>query len=208
MCEFRWRSAPLPVMLQFMTIATPAQTQSLIRWHYAWYAAAALAVMVAAIASGSLWFLNFVHVFSGVLWTGIDLYLGFVLGPTMRRLDLPVRRTITANLTPRTLFLMPTVAAITGTTGWYLAVELGFTVLPWPQYGWVAAALVLLALMTIVGLGALTPLNVTVCLELQKERPDLQKIARIMRAYFFLTAAQGTMQVAMIVVMTRFRTGL
>jgi uncharacterized membrane protein len=191
-----------------MTIATAATTQNLIRWHYAWYAGAALAVMAAAIAIDNIWFLNFVHVFSGVLWTGIDLYLGFVLGPTMRRLNLSVRRTITANLTPRTLFLMPTIATITGTTGWYLAVHLGLTQLPWPQYGWVAAALVLLALMTVVGLGALTPLNVTVCLELQKERPDLDRIARLMRLYFYLTASQGAMQVLMIVIMTRFRTGL
>jgi hypothetical protein len=191
-----------------MTDATAGAVQHLIRWRYAWYAAAALVLMVAAIASDSIWFLNFVHVFSGVLWTGIDLYLGFVLGPTMRRLDLSVRRTITANLTPRTLFLMPTIAAITGTTGWYLAVKLGLTALPWPQYGWVAAALVLLTLMTIVGLGALTPLNVTVCLELQKPHPDLARIARFMRAYFFLTAAQGTMQVLMIIIMTKFRTGI
>jgi hypothetical protein len=191
-----------------MTDATAGAVQHLIRWHYAWYVAAALVLMVAAIVSDNIWFLNFVHVFSGVLWTGIDLYLGFVLGPTMRRLDLSVRRTITANLTPRTLFLMPTIAAITGTTGWYLAVKLGLTALPWPQYGWVAAALILLTLMTIVGLGALTPLNVTVCLELQKPHPDLARIARLMRAYFFLTAAQGTMQVLMIVIMTKFRTGI
>jgi hypothetical protein len=187
-------------------LAAPAP--NLIRWHYAWYAGAALALMIAAVVSDNIWFLNFVHVFSGVLWTGIDLYLGFVLGPTMRRLDLSVRRTITANLTPRTLFLMPTIATITGTTGWYLAVKLGLTELPWPQYGWVAAALILLALMTIVGLGALTPLNVTVCLELQKPHPDLGRIARFMRAYFFLTAAQGSMQVLMIVIMTKFRTGI
>jgi hypothetical protein len=126
----------------------------------------------------------------------------------MRKLELPVRRTITANLTPRTLFLMPTLAIITGTTGWYLAVHLGLTQLAWPAYGWVAAALALLILMTIVGLGALTPTNVMVCLELQKDSPDLGRIARWMRTYFFLTAAQGAMQVLMIVIMTRFRTGI
>ena len=72
----------------------------------------------------------------------------------------------------------------------------------------VAAALVLLALMTIVGLGLLTPTNVIVCIELQKERPDLDKIGRLMRLYFFLTAAQGTMQILTIIIMTRFRTGI
>ena len=139
-----------------MAVTTAPTAQSLIRWHYAWYAAAALAVMVVAVVADNIWFLNFVHVFSGVLWTGIDLYLGFVLGPTMRKLELPVRRTITANLTPRTLFLMPTLAIITGTTGWYLAEIMGFTALPWPHYGWVAASLALVVLMSALGLGYLT----------------------------------------------------
>ena len=48
--------------------------------------------MVAAIALGNLWFLNFVHVSSSLLWTGVDLFMGFVLGPILRRVDLPVRR--------------------------------------------------------------------------------------------------------------------
>ena len=79
-------------------------------------------------------------------------------------------------LTPRTLFLMPTVSIIGGTSGWFLAVALGFTALPWPDYGWVAAALVLVTLMTIQGLGFLTPVNVIVCLELQKAEPDMKRI--------------------------------
>ena len=184
------------------------QGSRLIRWHYLWYAAGAFAVMSAAIVSANLWFLNFVHVFSGLLWTGIDLFMGFVLGPILKTLDPTMRRTITSRLTPRTLFLMPTISIITGTTGWFLAVDLGFTQLDWPHYGWVAAALVLVALMTIVGLGLLTPTNVIVCIELQKERPDLDKIGRLMRLYFFLTAAQGTMQILTIIIMTRFRTGI
>jgi uncharacterized membrane protein len=92
---------------------------------------------------GKLWFLNFIHVFSSLLWTGIDLFMGFVLGPILRRADLSVRRQIVRRLTPRTLFLMPTVSIISGTTGWFLAVDLGYTALEWPAYGWVAAALVL-----------------------------------------------------------------
>ena len=56
-----------------------------------WYLAAAalaVAVMIAAIRSDSLWFLNFVHVMTGALWTGIDLFMGFVIGPVMRRVSL------------------------------------------------------------------------------------------------------------------------
>ena len=68
--------------------------------------------MIAAIALDNLWFLNFIHVLSSLLWTGVDLYMGFVLGPILRRLDLSVRRGIVMQLTPKTLFLMPTVSII------------------------------------------------------------------------------------------------
>jgi hypothetical protein len=36
-----------------------------------------------------------------------------------------VRREIIVRLVPRTLFLMPTLSIITGTTGWFLAKDLG-----------------------------------------------------------------------------------
>jgi hypothetical protein len=126
----------------------------------------------------------------------------------MRRVELPVRREVMRRLTPRTLFLMPTVSIISGTTGWFLAVQLGYSMLEWPAYGWVAASLILVALMTIQGLGFLTPVNVFVCLELQKFEPDMKKISYWMQRYFYAVALQGTMQVAIIVVMTRLRAGI
>src|SRR5580700_8714400 len=77
--------------------------------------------MTVAIASHDHWFLNFVHVICGVLWTGIDLFMGFVIGPILRKVGLSVRREIIVRLVPRTLFLMPALSIITGTTGWFLA---------------------------------------------------------------------------------------
>ena len=99
-----------------LSVSTPGK---LIRWHYLWYAAVALVIMVAVIVSGHLWSLNFVHVFSGLLWTGIDLFMGFVLGPILRVVDVSARKAVLLRLTPRTLFLMPTLSIITGTTGWF-----------------------------------------------------------------------------------------
>ena len=151
------------------------------------------------------WFLNFVHVMSGVLWTGIDLFMGFVIGPILRKVGLSVRREIIVRLVPRTLFLMPTLSIITGTTGWFLAKDLGLLDVPWPQFGWVAAALALVVLMTIQGLGYLLPTNLWVCIQLRRPDPDL---AKTMRNYFFAVGAQGTMQVLTIVIMARFVTGL
>ena len=44
--------------------------------------------------------------------------------------------------------------------------------------------------------------------ELRRPDPDLAKISRTMRNYFFAVGAQGTMQVLTIVIMARFVTGL
>ena len=191
-----------------MAVVAAETPEGLIRWRYLPWALAALAAMIAVIVAGNIWLLDFVHVFSSLLWTGVDLFMGFVLGPILRRVDLSVRREIVRRLTPRTLFLMPTVSIISGTTGWFLAVALGYTALDWPAYGWVAAALILVTLMTIQGLGFLTPVNVYVCLQLQKPKPDMSKISFWMRWYFYAVALQGLMQVAIIVVMTRFRAGI
>jgi hypothetical protein len=191
-----------------MAVAVAEIPGGLIRWRYLWCASAAIAVMISAIIMGNFWFLNLIHVFSSLLWTGIDLFMGFVLGPILRRVDISIRREIARRLTPRTLFIMPTISIISGTTGWFLAVQLGYAALDWPAYGWVAAALVLVSLMTIQGLGFLTPVNVLVCLELQKDNPNLIKISKLMNRYFYAVATQGAMQVAIIVVMTRFRAGM
>ncbi len=186
----------------------PVEATNLIRWRYLWYVGFALAVMITVIAINRPWPLNFLHVFCGLLWTGIDLFMGFVLGPILRAVDVQARKAVLLRLTPRTLFLMPTLSIITGTTGWYLATDMGFTVLGWPQYGWVAAALALVILMAAQGLGYLLPVNLRVCLELQRDKPDSGKIASLTNRYFIAVAAQGIMQIATIIIMARFATGI
>ena len=191
------------------SLGTIAGTEStLIRWHYLWYVAGALVVLVAAILSQNFWFLDWVHVMSGLLWTGIDLFMGFVIGPIIRSVAPPVRKEIITRLTPVTVFLLPTLSVLTGTAGWFLAVQAGFIALPWPQFGWIAAALVLITLMTIQGLGYLLPTSVRVCLELQKPKPDGEKIGRVMSRFYYVVASQGVMQVIIIIVMARLATGV
>jgi hypothetical protein len=134
--------------------------------------------------------------------------MGFIIGPILRQLDVPARREVLLRLTPKTLFLMPTLSTLTGTTGWFLAEQRGFLQLDWPQFGWVVAALVLVTLMAVQGLGYLLPTNLRVCFELQKTKPDGARIGAMMQRYFLAVAAQGTMQVLIIIVMARFVTGL
>ena len=163
--------------------------------------------MTAAILGSSLWFLNFVHVMTGSLWTGIDLFMGFVIGPIMRSVSFETRRVIIAGLIPRTLILMPTLSIITSTAGWFLAVRMGFLDFGYPEFWWVIGALAIVTVLTVQGLGYLLPTNLRLYFEVQKAQPDAQKTARWMKTYVRVVAVQGTMQVAIIVVMARFATG-
>ena len=189
-------------------IPAPGSGTQLINWWNLRWVALALAVMVGAIVAGNAFFLNFVHVMSGVMWTGIDIFMGFVIGPVLRQADVPARRAIAVRLIPRMLFLMPTLAIVTGTAGYFLAKQLGFLAVEYPAHLWVDAALIIITLLTIQGLGILMPTNLLVCLEMQKPQPDGERIKRLMRRYVHHTAAQGAMQVAIIVVMAKFVTGL
>ena len=168
----------------------------------------ALVVLVAAITAGNIWFLNFVHVIAGALWTGIDLFMGFVVGPILRATPFEARRDIITRLTPKTLFIMPTLAIVTGTSGWFMARQLGFLDIGYPQYWWVATALVVLAILTIQGLGYLLPTNLRVYFELRKPNPNGAKVGALMSRFFYVVAFQGAMQVAIIVIMARFATGI
>jgi len=172
------------------------------------WVALALAVLAGAVALQSAWLLNFVHVMSGVLWTGIDLFMGFVVGPIMRRLPIPARRAVILRLMPKMLFLMPTLALLTGTAGWYHARMLGLLEMPYPAFHWVQAALVIITALTVTGLGVLLPTNLMVYFEMRKPRPDGARIGRLMGRYIFFVTLQGVMQIAIIVVMARFVTGL
>jgi hypothetical protein len=190
-----------------MKAAAPTHDAAINPINFAW-AALALAAMAAAIIIGNTWLLNFVHVIAGAMWTGIDLFMGFVMGPIIRAAPFEARRAVITRLTPKTLFIMPTLSIVTGTSGWFLAKELGFLDLGYPQFGWVAAALAIVAILTIQGLGYLLPTNLRVYFELRKAEPDGAKIGAMMSRYFYVVAFQGAMQVAIIVVMARFATGL
>ena len=194
-------------MADTIITTSPARVDAPLRPAYIAAAVAALVAMIAAILGSSLWFLNFVHVMAGSLWTGIDLFMGFVIGPVLRKVSLDTRRAMIAGIIPRTLVLMPTLSAITSTAGWFLAVRLGFLDLGYPQFWWVVAALAIVSVLTVQGLGYLLPMNLKLYFEIQKPAPDPAKLQRWMRTYVRVVGIQGVMQVAIIIVMARFATG-
>jgi hypothetical protein len=198
------------------TVAQPPEKlPPLIRWRFSWIFIAGLVLTVFTVNAdkvmspeASLWLLNWVHVFFGLAWTGIDLFMGFVLGPILNRLDPRLRRTVSQELSARFFWLFPMLATVTPTAGWELAVRLGYTAVPYPAHYWVDAALALVAAMAVIGLGALSPINLRVLWELRKPEPNMALVQKLMRIYLGLTALEAVLQLATIVVMTRFRLGL
>jgi hypothetical protein len=66
---------------------------------------------------------TFVHVMTGVLWTGIDVFMGLVIGPVIGGLDEESASAFFGRFTPKTAFLLPTVATVAIFSGITLAIR-------------------------------------------------------------------------------------
>jgi len=83
-----------------------------------------LAALAAALFANDLRALTYVHVMAGVLWTGIDLFIGAVLGPVLGGMDPEDRADFFGRFTPKMTFLMPALALVTIAGGITLALKI------------------------------------------------------------------------------------
>lgn len=150
---------------------------------------------------GTLSHLNYVHVLIGGLWTGIDLFMGFVLGPVMGGLEPREKAAVFKRLIPRMTFLMPVLAGVTTTAGFILAGQLGYS-LTSPK---ILAALIITAILTIQGFGILLPNEIRIFRHILSEKPDIEKIAQLGMLNAKLGGIQGVFQLAIIFVMATIR---
>jgi len=164
---------------------------------------AVLVLLVAAIVGNWRWALDFFHVAGGALWTAIDLFLGFVIGPILGRLSIPSRVEFTKRLMPKMLLLMPTLVVCTLASGWQLARHLGNLSSAAPLHGWIVASFGVVAVMAVVAIGLLEPANLAVLFELRKPNPNGAVIGKLMRRFIFAAGITGAMQIATLVIMTR-----
>jgi uncharacterized membrane protein len=166
-----------------------------------------IVALITAILTTNFLLLNYVHVFTSMLWTGTDIFMAFLLGPVLRRVGLPTRKEVISWLMPKMIFYMPTVAAVTTTAGYYLASRLGLITLHPPLVYWIFAVLVIVVAMLIQGLGILLPTNIKIYFELRKNEPDMLKIQKLMRRYVKVVAMQAVSQFIVIFIMAEFATG-
>lgn len=161
-----------------------------------------VAALVYAINFGPLVALNYVHVMAGAAWTGIDLFMGFVLGPVLGSLKPPERVAIFRRLVPKMTFLMPVLATVTIMSGIEMAQRFQIFTLSNPT---ILAALVISGILTLQGFGILLPNEIRVFKQLLSPSPDVNKISRLGMMNARLGGVQGVMQVAVIFSMANIR---
>jgi hypothetical protein len=163
--------------------------------------------LVVAIATNSLWALDFYHVVGGGMWTAIDLFVGFVVGPIIGKMSIPARIEFSTRFMPKMLLLMPTLVTMTLASGWQLARHLGFLDAGFSKHGWIVASFIVVGVMAVIAIGILEPANLTVLFELKKPQPDGELIARQMQRFIYTAGFTGALQVATLVIMTYLAAG-
>jgi hypothetical protein len=169
-------------------------------------AAAVVLGLTIAIATNSIWALNFFHVAGGGAWTALDLFLGFVLGPIIGGMSPQARAEFSARFMPKMLLLMPTLVTMTLASGFQLARHFGFLYSDYPRHGWIVASFIVVGVMATVALGFLEPANVAVLFEMRKPQPNFELIGRLMKRFVYAAGILGAMQVATLLIMTRLPT--
>ncbi len=157
-----------------------------------------IAGLVIAYLLNDIVLLDYVHVMSGLLWTGIDIFMGFVLSYTLKSLDPKEKADIARSLTPTMLFLMPSIATVAITSGYLLSTDIGAFSLSSPL---IISAVIIVAILTIQGFGIFLPNEVRVVLELNKDKPNYGKIGKLMMINFMFSGVQGVLQLLLIFVM-------
>jgi hypothetical protein len=162
-----------------------------------------IALLIAAIASNSLWALNFFHIVGGGLWTGIDLFVGLVIGPIIGTMSIPARVEFSSRFMPKMLLIMPTLVTMTLGSGFQLARHLNYLAATSPAHGWLVLSFVVVGVMAVIALGILEPANLAVLFELRKPKPNGELIAKLMKRFVYTAGITGVMQLATLIIMTR-----
>ncbi len=164
-------------------------------------------ILIVAIAVNRLWPLMFLHVVFGAAWTIIDLFLGFVIGPIMKRLPPHARVELTTRLMPRTVLIMPTVVTVTLAAGWQLGTLMGTVNSSYYNHDWIVASYIVVGIMAVIALGLLSPANIAVLTELKKPEPNVAVVQTLMKRFIYAAGFTGTLQLATLVIMTKIRVG-
>jgi hypothetical protein len=157
-----------------------------------------IVALIAALTSSNLVFLDYIHVMTGGMWTGIDLFMGIFGRTVMMRISPPSRVEVAKRLTPTMLFLMPSIASVATTAGYILATKIGVWNL---SSSWIQATIIVVVILLVQGFGILLPNELRVFSELRKDTPDTDKIVKLSIRNLNVSGSQALFQIIIIYIM-------
>jgi hypothetical protein len=163
-----------------------------------------IVALVLVLSFGNLLTYNYLHVLTGGTWTGIDLFMGIVMGRILRGLEPQARTQVIKKLVPLMLFLMPALATVAITSGINLAAKLGMLTFSSPM---IIAAVIIVIILSVQGFGILMPTEIRIFLELRRREPDKSKIIKWGMRNVKLAGSQGVFQIVLIFVMANLALG-
>lgn len=143
-------------------------------------------------------FLDYVHVMTGGMWTGIDLFMGIFGRTVMMRISPASRVEVAKRLIPTMLFLMPSIASVATTAGYVLANRIG----AWNIGSvYIQATIIVVVVLLVQGFGILLPNELRVFSELRKASPDTDKIVKLSMRNLNVSGSQAIFQIIIIYIM-------
>ena len=161
-------------------------------------------LLVVILLYRNFYFLEYFHAVSGSIWPGIDLFMGLFIAYIMRGLRPDQRTEIAMRLTPIMLFFMPAVATATITAGIYVALSLKIPLFS----SYFEAAGIIAISMIVVGFVIFLPNELRIFLEIVHGAKDVKKIVSLTMINLNLAAVMLVLQVAIILLMAHFATGI
>ncbi len=165
--------------------------------------AIALVMLIAGILLNAEWALGFLHIGFGAVWTGFDLFAGFMVGPVLKKFDPPMRVAFMKRYGPRMLVVMPTLATITLAAGFQLARKADFLTMSYPRHWWLVGSFALVGVMATSAFAILLPSNLQVLMELKKPQPNFALVGKLSARYSTFAAVAGVSQLVTLIIMTR-----
>lgn len=161
-----------------------------------------LGLPVIAYLSGSESFLFYVHVGLGAFWFGLDFFFKFVLGPALDAAPDEAAGAVNRRLVPKMVVVAEPLSVGVIGSGIGLAALLGH----WANPSiWLWGALVIGALMLLVGFGPLHLVTTRMVVELDKDAPDGERLDRLFGKAMQWGLLQTVFMLAIIVMMVGLR---